>query len=273
MLVVGPKRSGKGTIGRVLTELLGRDSVAGPTMSALGEQFGLEPLITKPLAIVSDARIGRRTDKSTVVERLLSISGEDALTVGRKYKSAWTGRLPSRFMILTNELPSLNDGSGALAGRFIILMMTKSFYGQEDPTLSSKLLSELSGILNWAIEGYRRLRQRQYFVQPESSKDAEIGIEMLASPVKAFIRECCDTGPAFKITTDHLWLEWQRWADEQGLPDAGSKIWFSRNLHSALPGLRISKTLVDDEREPIFVGVRIKPDRPTPGPFNDIRRK
>ena len=35
-------------------------SVAGPTMGSLGETFGLEPLITKPLAIISDARIGQR---------------------------------------------------------------------------------------------------------------------------------------------------------------------------------------------------------------------
>jgi putative DNA primase/helicase len=152
--MVGPLRCGKGTIGRVQTAMLGRNSVGGPTMSNLSETFGLESLITKPAAIISDARIGARTDKSTIVERLLSISGEDSLDVPRKYMIAWTGKLPTRFTILTNELPSLSDGSGALAGRFIILIMTKSFFGKEDPALTSKLLTELPGILNWSIEGY-----------------------------------------------------------------------------------------------------------------------
>ena len=55
-------------------------------MSSLSETFGLEPLITKSLAVVSDARIGQRTDKSMITERLLSISGEDQMTVARKFR-------------------------------------------------------------------------------------------------------------------------------------------------------------------------------------------
>ena len=51
-MFVGPKRSGKGTIGHVLTALLGRANVANPTMASLGTQFGLWPLIDKRLAIV-----------------------------------------------------------------------------------------------------------------------------------------------------------------------------------------------------------------------------
>ena len=36
-LLVGPKRGGKGTIGRVTTRLLGRHNVAGPTLSSLAQ--------------------------------------------------------------------------------------------------------------------------------------------------------------------------------------------------------------------------------------------
>jgi len=116
-LIVGPKRSGKGTIARVLTRLLGRDNVANPTLSGLSSHFGLSPLIDKRAAIISDARLGPRTDAYTVAERLLSISGEDALTIDRKYRHPWTGCLGVRFLILTNELPRIADASGALASR------------------------------------------------------------------------------------------------------------------------------------------------------------
>lgn len=57
-MIVGPKRSGKGTIARVLTHMLGRDNVANPTLSGLSSQFGLAPLIDKRAAIISDARLG-----------------------------------------------------------------------------------------------------------------------------------------------------------------------------------------------------------------------
>ena len=84
----GPSGAGKGTIARVQRHLLGPAAVAGPTMSSLSENFGLEAIYTKPLAIISDARIGRHTNKSKIVERLLSISGEDMLSVPRKFKEA-----------------------------------------------------------------------------------------------------------------------------------------------------------------------------------------
>jgi hypothetical protein len=41
-----------------------------------------------------------------IIERLLAISGEDQITVARKFKSAWDGHLPTRFEIFTNDLPS-----------------------------------------------------------------------------------------------------------------------------------------------------------------------
>ena len=96
-LIVGPKRSGKGTIARVLTQLIGSDNTVAPTLARLGTNFGLQPLIGKRLAIISDARLGGRADQQAIAERLLSITGEDAITTDRKNIAAWTGRLQVRF--------------------------------------------------------------------------------------------------------------------------------------------------------------------------------
>ena len=121
----------------------------------------------KNLAIMSDARFSSDRDQ-TVVERLLCISGEDLLTVDRKHLLIVHMQLPTRFVFLTNEIPRLCDASGALAGRFMVLKFTESFYGREDKILTKKLTGELPGILNWAIEGWKRLRERDRFLQPET---------------------------------------------------------------------------------------------------------
>ena len=66
-LVVGPRHSGKGTIARVLAKLIGTSNVCGPTTSRLAGPFGLQPLIGKSLAVVSDVRFhGENT--ATVVD-------------------------------------------------------------------------------------------------------------------------------------------------------------------------------------------------------------
>jgi putative DNA primase/helicase len=101
-MLVGPKRGGKGTIARVLTRMIGRHNVAGPTLVSLGTNFGLQDLIGKPVAVISDARIGAKSDASLIAERLLSISGEDLQNVDRKYLPPWSGYLPTRIVVLTN---------------------------------------------------------------------------------------------------------------------------------------------------------------------------
>src|SRR5207249_5745980 len=140
-----------------------------------------------------------------------SISGEDLLTVDRKYKDAWIGRIPSRIVILTNELPRLGDMSGALAARFIIVQFRRSFLGEEDPGLTDALLTELPGILNWALDGLDRLTERGRFVQPESSKETMQELEDLASPMKAFLRDCCELDPTGEVAIEALYRAYERW--------------------------------------------------------------
>lgn len=236
LLIVGPKRSGKGTIARVLARLVGLGNVCGPTTSALAGPFGLQPLIGKSLAIVSDARF-HGENISTVVERLLCISGEDTLTIDRKHLVSLSMKLPTRFVFLTNEFPRLTDASGALAGRFLILRLTQSFYGQEDHGLTDRLLGELPGILNWAIEGWQRLKERCRFVMPTSVADAVQEVEDLSSPVTAFVREECLVGPGQRITVDSLYDAWRLWCECEGRQLVSTKQSFGRDLAAAVPGI------------------------------------
>jgi putative DNA primase/helicase len=240
-LLVGPKRSGKGTIARVLTAVLGRENVAGPTLSSLAQNFGLAPLIGKPLAIISDARLGGRADVHVVVERLLSITGEDWLSIDRKFLPAWNGQLPTRFVLLTNELPRLGDASGAIASRFIVLRLVQSFYGQEDQSLTEKLIQEASGILLWAIAGRDRLAARGYFVQPASAKQAVEELSDLASPVGAFVRDRCIVGPHHGVECAVLYVAWTRWCDEQHREHKGTIHSFGRDLRAVVPDLEVTQ--------------------------------
>lgn len=237
LLMVGPRRSGKGTIGRVIARLIGTGNVCGPTTSGLASNFGLQPLIGKSLAIVSDARFSGDSIQ-TVIERLLCISGEDALTIDRKHKTPVTMKLPTRFMFMTNELPRLSDASGALAGRFLILQMTKTFYGEEDKGLTDKLLDDLPGILNWAIEGWKRLRERGHFIQPPAAEDAMRELEDLSSPVGAFVRERCELIPGARMYVDAMYAAYKTYIEGEGWHTPATKPVFGRDLIAAVPGLK-----------------------------------
>ena len=116
LMLIGPRRSGKGTICRVLKELVGERNYAGPTLGSLAQNFGLSSLLDKLVGCISDARLSGRTDTAVVVERLLSITGEDSIDIDRKHKSIVTTKLPTRFVLVSNELPKLGDSSGRTGG-------------------------------------------------------------------------------------------------------------------------------------------------------------
>jgi putative DNA primase/helicase len=247
LLLVGPLRSGKGTIGRVLAGLVGAENVANPTLSSLGGPFGLAPLVGKPVAIISDARLSARSDVAQVVENLLSVSGEDGRTVDRKHRTTVTLKLPTRFAILTNELPKLSDTSGAMAGRMIIVRFTQSFYGREDTSLTERLLTERPQILRWAVEGWRRLHERGHFVQPASSRDLAQQMAELGSPVGAFVRERCRVEPGAHESVKALFSAWLEWCQEKGRKGSGDESTFGRNLRTVVPGLKVTQPRTEDD--------------------------
>jgi len=253
-LIAGPKRSGKGTIGRVMTGLLGRHNVAAPTLAGMATNFGLSPLVDRPLALISDARLSTRADTHVVVERLLSISGEDSLTIDRKYRDPWTGRLPTRFVVLTNELPNLSDSSGALASRFVLFVLEKSFYGKENPRLTEELLEEAPGILNWALLGLDRLEDRGFFKQPDSGSESLRQLEDLSSSIATFVRERCKTGADHSVPVDDLWRAWKEWCEEGDIR-RGTKATFGRDLRAAVPTLRKTRPRDDDARAYLYEGI------------------
>ena len=254
-MLVGPPRSGKGTIYRLLVKLLGNHNIAGPTLSSLQTLFGLQPLIGKPLGVISDARLGSRANQEMTTERLLSISGEDTLSIPRKHMEDWTGKLNTRFMVLTNELPCLSDSSGALASRFIVLKMNESFLGREDHSLDARLAEELPAILNWAVEGLYRLKERGRFIQPSSAREAIDELEDLGSPISAFIRDECHFAPGAEVACSDLYQAWRTWCETQGREHPGTLQTFGRDLRAALPELKTERPRTRGSRTRLYSGI------------------
>lgn len=256
LFLFGVKRSGKGTICRVLRSLVGENNVAGPTLSSLQTNFGLWPLLGKTLAIVSDARLSGRADQAVIAERLLSISGEDAQTVDRKNMEAITTKLLTRFLIVSNELPRLQDSSGALVGRMIILKLGQSFYGRENHALSENLLQERSGILRWAIEGWKRLRERGSFTQPESGQDLVQQLDELASPILTFVQDRCVVADHVEVPIGKLYEAWCEWCAEVGREPSNRQL-FGRDLGAYLPRLTVRNIRFGAHRERVYVGIGV----------------
>jgi putative DNA primase/helicase len=139
----------------------------------------------------------------------------------------------------------LGDASGAIASRFILTTLTRSFLGHEDIGLEDKLIAELPGILNWALGGLERI-SRQRFTVPKSSAKAVAALQDLVSPMSKFVRECCDQGgPDKTVVIDTLYERYRDWCNGEGqkvLP----KTLFGRDLRAVLPRLDDESRTVSD---------------------------
>ncbi len=236
-LLIGPPRSGKGTIAYVIENLIGAQNYVGVQFAQLTEPTGMQVLIGKTVMMIPDARSAYAPNLGAVTERLLNISGEDVMSVRRKYLGDWTGALSTRVVISTNEIPRLHDMSGAIATRFVPIRMMESFLGREDVDLKKKLQPELPQILKWAVDGARRLYDRGRFVIPVTATEVLDEVAEAAAPHLGFIRERLVRDPDAELTKQQLYSEFRKWCAENGHQACAENI-FAQRIRMAVPDLK-----------------------------------
>ena len=140
----------------------------------------------------------------------------------------------------------------------VVLRMKRSFYGQEDHKLTQKLQEELPGILLWAIEGWKRLRERGYFVQPEDGREMLQDMNELSSPVSQFVDECCIVEPGRMIPVSEIFEAWQRWSTRINRKNVTNQQVFGRDLLAALPQIRKTQPRSGEGRYRAYEGISLK---------------
>lgn len=256
--IIGPRRSGKGTINKVLVSLLGQHNTVAPELGELCDTFGLQPWLGKLLASFTDARAPER-NRSAVVSQLLRIVGGDTITVNRKNKEAWNGYLPTRLVIYSNEVLQLTENSNALTGRMIVLKMTRSFFNQEDTDLSHKLDQELSGIFNWAMEGLkRRVARGGHFLQPKTGKEYLDLMAELGNPIGTFVEDALVFDVNSKVNKEDVFSCYKHWALRKSMAPGTEQAFKRRFLAATQENYVRSDTVqINGQRSQVYMGVRL----------------
>jgi putative DNA primase/helicase len=80
----------------------------------------------------------------------------------------------------------------------------------------------------------------------------------LASPVGAFIRECCHVGPGYHVERADLFNAWRRWCEGQGREHPGDAGTFGRNLRAAVPSVGDGYPRNGEGRVRVYEGIGLK---------------
>jgi P4 family phage/plasmid primase-like protien len=259
LLMIGRSGSGKGTALAAFTALIGKHQIASTKMKSISEQFGVEPLMGKLSAIMSDLRIPRSADSMQALETLLQIVGGDAIDVPRKHRTNLASiSLTCRFTVAANELPELPDHSQALARRLAILHFDKSFVGREDTTLKDRLPEEAPGLAVWGLAGLRRLRSAGRFTEPASSEKIADDMRKVTSPVSEFVEDCCLLDETGKTQYQDMFNLWAGWAVDRGMRP-GHRTRFQQRMLAAFPTIELRTEVSNRTKHRVYAGIELDP--------------
>lgn len=212
--MVGAGGNGKSVLLDMLSVLVGRSNVSDAHIERLGDKFVRAELQGKLINI--SAEMGA---EATISDGYLkSIVAGDVIEAERKFKPSFSFIPYVKLIGATNHLPRLLDLSEGFFRRAIVLKFNRNFGDTErDPHLKDKLMSELSGILAWSVEGLGSLRERGHFDIPASSVQALMDYKQDSDPDRMFFDECLIIDPAGGgMAPDDIYAGYVQWCRSSG---------------------------------------------------------
>jgi putative DNA primase/helicase len=142
-------------------------------------------------------------------------SGLDLIDAENKYQDSFVFRNTAKLVFSANALPEVKRDK-AYYRRWQLIQFPNNFEGgTEDRLLITKLQepNELSGFLNLAIAGLKRLYQKGEFTNSKSIEEIQKEYEFNSNPIAAFMDECTepgnlDTDAMILYSTYVLWVKY-----------------------------------------------------------------
>lgn len=188
VIFVGSGANGKGVTLVILARLLGPDNVCAIPLDKMERDFVLVTLKDKLVNLGGEVDTSRRLATST----LKALTGEDTITVDKKYSDPVTFRPTAKHVFTVNEMIHFKDATQAMRRRAVFFLFTESFEGPRcDPELAKKLEGELAGILNWALAGLKTVLRTKKLHKARSAAEYEQQFAEAQNPVLGFVRARC----------------------------------------------------------------------------------
>ena len=217
-LYFGRGRNGKSTFINVLIELLG----------TYHKRIDARSLIYKrqPNGIPNDiaAIAGRRLvtssemaeDQSFNESLVKDLTGGDKMTARYLYGEFFEFDPQAKIVMAVNHLPKILGADAGIWSRVRVIPFKVIIPAdQRDKDLGRKLHTELSGILNWALEGLK-LWQAEGLEPPDSVTQAIELYREDVDPIRPFLDEMTTTVEGEKISATRLHSAYIQWARQHG---------------------------------------------------------
>ena len=263
LILIGDGRNGKGTTFHIIKKMLGENNCTALKLGQMCNENFAARLASKLVNIDADTDTGA-ANYETDFRR---ITAGDTIMVKNLYSDPYELTPYVRLLIGANELPHIADKTHGLYDRILIIPYNVSYAGREDFGLKDRLSLEISGILNWAIEGRRRLYGRGRFTETDEMVSMIKELKRLNNPIQAYIDERIVINIKSEVKKEDLYADYLLWCRNNGYK-ALSHIKFSKELYRILKHY----TKMDGRKTDEYTNYRIWPGIHITGKWEEVKK-
>ncbi len=249
-ILYGEGKNGKGCYCRTLGKLLGdygipvRQEVLmaakGEHPTALADLYGRRAIFAGETD--QDCRLNENQVKT--------LSGDDPISCRRMREDTWTFQPTHKIILATNHLPLIRGTDYGIWRRIRLIPFNAQFMSEDKTLEAVDIPNELSGILNWAIEGYQMLEE-EGLQPPEIVLAANKHYQEDMNIVRQFVEDECVLTPDATITNGRLYQSFKTYCET-----LGQWVPSHRKLTQDLSKMGVKSKNANSERFKIGIGLK-----------------
>lgn len=258
----GHGENGKSTFLNIVSALLGDYAIAGEPdllLSSPHERHttGIADLVGRRLVVVQETDEGRRLAEATVKQ----LTGGDTIRARRMRQDNFEFRPSHKLWMAANHRPVVRGTDHAIWRRIRLIPFTATLApGQRDDHLGDKLMTELPGILNWALRGCRDW-QLDGMRPPAAVIAATSEYRTEQDHVGRFLEDNCLLGAEWCVSASELRRSYEEWCQENG-----ERPWSARAMAPQLRERGCERVKAGASNTNTWIGLTLatNPKEPTP---------
>ena len=213
LMIIGDGSNGKSVFLSILRKIIGEGNVSSLELYEIFDRFKTVQIENKLANIATD--IDPHVVLASAFKKI--VSGE-LQVAERKHVDAHEFKPFVKLIFSTNSFAPTRDHTEGFYRRFDVVRFNHKFEGNSvDPYLTETLENELSGILNWSLQGLERLEEQHWKLSYSSAMSNEHdSFREQTNPLQAFINECCNINDEFMCTTSIFLAKYREWLEENG---------------------------------------------------------
>jgi len=216
VIIFGLKNTSKSTLLNLIHRFLGQKNIAGLSLQKVTEGKAFDRLVLKDkLANIADDL--KSQDLRSTGDFKAAV-GDGMITGEQKFGDVMSFRNTAKHTFACNQIPHPGEvDDEAFFDRWLLWRLDNVIpKEQQDKSLINKLTTEgeLSGLLNWAIEGYQRLVKNNGFSNEKSVEETKSIMMSSADPLYSFVQGKVNVDPGAKISKADFYNEFVTWCSQ-----------------------------------------------------------